>query len=401
MAIDMNVHELLLIGDSDLLIHRVQGEWAVKNPKMHYTFFNDHLDIELKEHSVHCSHIEVELDGLPWYFDIKKYLGSGNYPEDVTSNNKKSIGRMALNFFLSGEVLYRRTPNLGLLRCIEFVEPVKIIEQIHAGVCGTHMNGLTLERKILRAGYFWMTTEHDCCKFVQKCHKYQVHGDLSRVPPHELNAMSSPWLFLAFGMDIIGQIEPDSSNGHIFILVAIDYFKKLVEATSYMSVTKKVVDDFIRNNLICRFGVPESIIIENGANLNSHLMRDKREQFKIPHQNSTAYRPQMNGAVEATNKIIKKILRRMINNYRVEIPSLRIIQEAELSNAEWVSKRIDQLTLIDEKRMDEYKGKLAPNWQGPYIVCKVLSGGALILSEMDGTAWPKPINSYAVKRYYA
>ena len=111
-----------------------------------------------------------------------------------------------------------------------------------------------------------------------------------------------------------------------------------------------------------------------------------------------------------------------------------------MSNAEWVSKRIHQLTLIDEKRMvvifhgqqyrqrkirsfhkrvrardfeigqlvlkcifphqDEYKGKFAPNWQGPYIVRKVLLGGALILSEMDDTEWPKPINSDVVKRYY-
>ncbi|XP_049372521.1 uncharacterized protein LOC125837451 [Solanum verrucosum] len=124
----------------------------------------------------------------------------------------------------------------------------------------------------------------------------------------------------------------------------------------------------------------------------------------------------------------------------VEIPSLRIIQEAELNDVEWVRKRIDQLTLIDEKRMvvvchgqlyrqrmirafhkkvrarkfevgqlvlkcifphqDEYKGKFAPNWQGPYMVHKVLSGGALILSEMDGTEWRKAINSDAVKRYY-
>nr|XP_004234723.1 uncharacterized protein LOC101245437 [Solanum lycopersicum] len=90
----------------------------------------------------------------------------------------------------------------------------------------------------------------------------------------------------------------------------------------------------------------------------------------------------------------------------VEIPSLRIIQETELSNAEWISKRIHQLALIDEKRMvtvchDEYKGKFAPNWKGPYMVRKVLSGGALVLSEMDGAVWPKPINSDAVKRYYA
>ena len=150
----------------------------------------------MKEHPVHCSHVESDSDGLPWYFDIKRYLESGTYPEEATFNQKKSIRRMALNFFLNGEVLYRRTPDLGLLRCVDAVEAVRLIEQIHAGVCGTHMNGLTLARKVLRVSYFWMTMENDCCKFVQKCHKCQVHGDLIRVPPHELNAMSSPWPFM-------------------------------------------------------------------------------------------------------------------------------------------------------------------------------------------------------------
>ena len=131
---------------------------------------------------------------------------------------------MDFNFFLSGEVLYRRTPNLGLLRCVDVVEALKIIEEIHVGVCGTHMNGLTLSRKILRAGYFWMTVENDCCKFVQKCHKCQVHGYLIRVPLHKLNSMCSPWPFVALGMDVIGPIRPAASNGHRFILVSIDYF---------------------------------------------------------------------------------------------------------------------------------------------------------------------------------
>ncbi|KAK4706990.1 hypothetical protein R3W88_033462 [Solanum pinnatisectum] len=196
MAIDMNVHELLVIGDIDLLIHQVQGEWAVKNPKITLyvqyiqklckrfrkiefrhtprtqneladalgtiasmikhpdTSYIDPLDIEVKEHPVHCSRVEVEPDGLPWYFDIKKYLEAGTYLENATVNQKKSIRRMALNFFASGEILYRRTTNLGLLRCVDVSEAGKLLEQIHAGVCGTHMNGLTLARKILQAGYF-------------------------------------------------------------------------------------------------------------------------------------------------------------------------------------------------------------------------------------------------------
>ena len=80
-------------------------------------------------------------------------------------------------------------------------------------------------------------------------------------------------------------------------------------------MTKKVVGDFVRNNLICKFGVPGFIITDNGANLNSLLLSDICEKFKISHQNSITYCPQMNGFVESDNKNIKKILRKMINNH--------------------------------------------------------------------------------------
>nr|XP_004248613.1 uncharacterized protein LOC101250550 [Solanum lycopersicum] len=195
ITIDMNVHELLVIGESDLLIYHFQGEMAVKNPniipyiqyvqklwkrfcniefihtpriqneladvldtitsmiKHPNTDYTDPMDIDLKEHPVHCSHVEAKLDGLPWYIDIKKYLEFGNYPEGATSNQKKSICRITLNFFIYGEILYRRTQDLGLLKYVDVVEAAKLIEQIHARVCGTHMNGLTLARKILRAGF--------------------------------------------------------------------------------------------------------------------------------------------------------------------------------------------------------------------------------------------------------
>ena len=104
---------------------------------------------------------------------------------------------MTLNFFLSEKIIYRKTPDLGLLRCVDAIEDSKLFEQIHVGVCGMHMNRLTLARKILRVSYFLMTIEHDCGKFVKKCHKCQVQGDLVRVSPHELNAMSSPLTFVA------------------------------------------------------------------------------------------------------------------------------------------------------------------------------------------------------------
>ena len=67
-----------------------------------------------------------------------------------------------------------------------------------------------------------------------------------------------------WGIDILGEIRPTVSNGHRFILVAIDCFTKWVEAASFATVTKNVVAQFIRHNLICQYGVPERIITDNG-----------------------------------------------------------------------------------------------------------------------------------------
>ncbi|XP_049370084.1 uncharacterized protein LOC125834978 [Solanum verrucosum] len=142
--------------------------------------------------------------------------------------------------------------------------------------------------------------------YVQKCHQCQVHGDFIRVSPNELNVMGSPWIFTASGMDVIAPIDPPALNGDSFILVAINYFTKWVEASTYKAVTKKVVVDFVRDNIVCRFGIPKSIIPNNAANLNNDLMRETCERFKIVHRNSTVYLPQMNGAVEDEIRISRR-----------------------------------------------------------------------------------------------
>ncbi|XP_070008122.1 uncharacterized protein [Nicotiana sylvestris] len=173
--------------------------------------------------------------------------------------------------------------------------------------------------------------------------------------------------------------------------MAIDYFTNWVEVVSYKAITKKVVTDFVKDHIVCRFGVPESIITDSAANLNIDMMKAMCETFKIKHKNSTTYSPLMSGAVKVANKNIKKILRKMVENHKqwheklpfallgyrttvhtstgvtpyllvyatetvipakVEIPSLRIIQEAELSGAEWIRSRYEQLALIDGKRIN-------------------------------------------------
>jgi len=184
------------------------------------------------------------------------------------------LRRLATGFFVSGIVLYKRNHDMTLLRCVDAKEANHMIEEVHEGLFGTHANGHAMARKILRAGYYWLTMESDCCTHVRKCHKCQAFADNVNVPPHPLNVMSAPWPFSMWEIDVIGAIEPKASNGHRFILVAIDYFTKWVEAASYTNFTRNVVVRFITRELICWYGLPRKIVTDNGTNLNNKMMQE-------------------------------------------------------------------------------------------------------------------------------
>jgi hypothetical protein len=193
-----------------------------------------------------------------------------------------------------------------------------------------------------------------------------------------------------WGIDVIGPINLKASNEHLFILVAIDYFTKWVEACSYAHVTQKVVKRFIEKDLICRYGVPERVVTDNAQNFNGKMIADLCTKWKIKHSNSSPYRPKMNGAVEAANKNIKKIVQKMVITYKdwhawlpyalhayriavrtsagatpyslvygmeavvpleVEIPSLRVLMKLGLEETEWAKIRYEQLNMISERRL--------------------------------------------------
>ncbi|XP_070050940.1 uncharacterized protein [Nicotiana tomentosiformis] len=76
----------------------------------------DPLHIQVRDQHAYCNVVEEELDGEPWFHDVKEYIKSGVYPVHATGDEKRTIRRLASGYFLSGEILYRRTLDLGLLR---------------------------------------------------------------------------------------------------------------------------------------------------------------------------------------------------------------------------------------------------------------------------------------------
>ncbi|XP_019258090.1 PREDICTED: uncharacterized protein LOC109236366 [Nicotiana attenuata] len=114
----------------------------------------DFIRIEVWDQEAYYFHVDEEPNGKSWYYDIKRFLEAREYLKKATNGQKRALRRLANHFFLKGEVLYRRTSDLGLLRCVDAAKATRLLEEIHTGTCRPHMKCFTLSKKMLRAGYF-------------------------------------------------------------------------------------------------------------------------------------------------------------------------------------------------------------------------------------------------------
>ena len=110
--------------------------------------------------------------------------------------------------------------------------------------------------------------------------------------------------------------KPTSAGGHGYIIVAIDYFTKWAEAMPTYAEDGKAVALFLFNHIIARFGVPQSTITDHGSHFCNQMMEELSAKLGFHHENSTSYYPQANGQVEAINKVLKTMLRRMVGDHK-------------------------------------------------------------------------------------
>ena len=123
------------------------------------------LLIETRSTSAYCClirDIEDQVE-LPWYHDIYQFLSCGAYLESASAKDRRALRHLASIFVVCGDALYRRSPDGLLLLCLDRAFVDRVMREVHARVCGPHMGGHMLTRKIMRTGYFWLTMETDCC----------------------------------------------------------------------------------------------------------------------------------------------------------------------------------------------------------------------------------------------
>ncbi|CAN6554089.1 unnamed protein product [Malus baccata var. baccata] len=121
-------------------------------------------------------------------------------------------------------------------------------------------------------------------------------------------------IFDVWGIDFMGHFP--SSYGFTYILLAVDYVSKWVEAKATRTNDSKVVADFIRTNIFARFGMPRVIISDGGSNFCNRTIESLLRKYSVTHKVSTPYHPQTNGQAEVSNREIKQILEKTVGPMR-------------------------------------------------------------------------------------
>ncbi|XP_047340119.1 uncharacterized protein LOC124943688 [Impatiens glandulifera] len=214
LANEKRISRLKVIGDSNLVISQANGDWQVKggNLKPYHSFLmrliakfesivfihaprsqNRSVDalttlaamtqipegIKIKPLKIQqrCSRIyeklvfaNTNISSKPWFEPIQSYIERGEYPAHFQKKERRALHQFATSYVVVEECLYRRSFDGQNMLCVDQAESTTIMEEVHVGNCGSHMNGMSLAKKVLRLDYVWQNLEHDCIGFIKKCH---------------------------------------------------------------------------------------------------------------------------------------------------------------------------------------------------------------------------------------
>ncbi|KAI3523816.1 hypothetical protein L1887_02241 [Cichorium endivia] len=267
----------------------------------------DHLSKEvlvevLKERSINGREIApLSTTITTWMTPLIDYLTQGLLPSDDAEARKIKV--KAPQYAMRNDTLYRRGHLEPWLKCITAEEGKSVLEEIHAGEAGAHEGARALTGKTLRAGVYWPEIHSDAKEITKKCIACQTFSPLHHLPATPMTSISSPWPFYQWGIDIVGPFS--EAPGRVkFLIVAVDYFTKWIEAEAVASITGRNMIKFMWKNILTRFGTPKVLVSDNGLQFVEDPFRTWCAERLIKQKFTSVAHPQANGQTEVSNRTL-------------------------------------------------------------------------------------------------
>nr|GFC32164.1 reverse transcriptase domain-containing protein [Tanacetum cinerariifolium] len=227
------------------------------------------------------------------------------FPLESLNKQKKKVFKDARHYFWDDPYLFRTCGDQIIRRCVAGKEAIDILNACHSGPTGGHYGASYTAKKVFDLGFYWPSIYKDDFELVKRCDSCQRLGKVSQKDEMPQNFIQICEIFDVWGIDFMGPFP--SSKGNKYILVAVDYFSKWVEAKALPINYARVVVKFLKS-LFSRFGTPKAIISDRGNHFCNVQFLRVMAKYGVTHRLSTAYHPQTSGQVEVTNRGLKRIL---------------------------------------------------------------------------------------------
>ncbi|GJZ67033.1 reverse transcriptase domain-containing protein [Tanacetum coccineum] len=236
----------------------------------------------------------------PWFADIANYHAGNFIVKGMSSQQKKKFLKDVKHYFWDDPYLFRICADQMIRRCVHGQESVDILTACHNGPTGGHHGAKYTANKVFDSGFYWSTIYQDAHDLVTRCDACQRQGKISQKDEMPQNAIQVCEIFDAWGIDFMGLFP--SSRGNKYILVAVDYFFKWVEAKALPTNDARVVVKFLKSPF-ARFGTPRAIIRDHSTHFCNDQFAKVMLKYGVTHRLSTAYHPQTSGQVEVSNRV--------------------------------------------------------------------------------------------------
>ncbi|KAJ0911173.1 putative nucleotidyltransferase, Ribonuclease H [Helianthus annuus] len=283
---------VLLLQEFDLEIRDKKGiENVVADHLSRLMVEEDPKALEINE-SFPDEHI-MKLDKLPWYANIVNYLVTGDMPAHWDRRKRQHFMSQIKYYRLEEPHLWKECADQVIRRCIDDEEIPSVLQYLHSFACGGHFSGHKTGHKVLNSGLYWPTIFKDANEFAKNCIECQKLGAISKMDEMPMQPILFVDVFDVWGIDFMGSFP--NSYGNVYILVAVDYVSKWVEAIATKTNDHSVVCNFVQTNIFSRFGIPRVIISDGGSHFKNFRFGKLLKRFGVHHRIATPYHPQTSG----------------------------------------------------------------------------------------------------------